>query len=567
MGNSTLLSLATLMLAAGLAGWFARPVPTFRVDGAEPVQASIEAIPDLSLPGDLPTKPLSKGSLVIAGGGTLPVSILQRFLDLGGGKDAKLVIIPTASSVADTPNVLERLPIWRELHPGEITVLHAETRELSCEGDFCRPLDSATAVWFVGGDQNYITERYLGTPVEAALHRVLARGGVIGGTSAGAAIMSRVMIAGGRTTPQLSTGLGFLSGTIVDQHFIKRNRRDRLHAALKDHPGLVGVGIDEETALVCRPDGYEVIGNSSVLMCLGATINRDALTQTITTGEKFDLHPWTLAAAGRARHGAYSKQEKRPVPNLQKGAVVIAGPRPPKAAVEEFLALAGGKDANVVLVAENTEAMDNEKRLREFFSEMGAANLTVCSATDQESISDPKVKESLAQAQGVWFVGAEEERLLDLVMRTPLQHVVTEVLARGGAVGGSSAGAKIHGDGLVRRKTVTTSTVPSDSHGAGLGLLAGLVIDECGMNDEMEETMATVMRDRFPNCIGLGLNESAAVVVRGHRMQVVGSESVSVYDNTGETAEKPTTDQKIPAGQVYDFVARRVVETQEQPTR
>lgn len=561
MGNSTLLSLATLILAAGLAGWFTRPGQTIQIVAAEPLLQNVVSQSEASL--DTPKPVLTKGALVIAGGGALPSQILQRFLDLGGGKDANLVIIPTASSIADAPDVLERMPIWRELHPGAITVLHAETRETSCEADFCRPLHNATAVWFIGGDQNYITERYLGTPVEPALHQVLARGGVIGGTSAGAAIMSRVMIAGGRTTPQLATGLGFLSGTIVDQHFIKRNRKDRLHAALKEHPGLVGIGIDEETALVCQPTGIEVIGNSSVLMCLSATANREGLTQMINTGETFDLHPWTVAATERVRS---LKAEPRPVPNLQKGAVVIAGQRPPKAAVQEFLALAGGRDANVVLVSES-EAADNEKRLREFFEEMGAANVTVCAAADEGTMHDPKVTERFAQAQGVWFVGAEEERLLDLGLRAPLQKVVNEILARGGAIGGCSAGARMQGDGLVRRKAATATTVPADSLSTGLGVLAGVVIDECSSRDDTADTMATMMRDRFPNLIGLGLNESAAVVVRGHRMQVVGSESVSVYDSVASATDSTTADQKIPAGQVYDFVARRVVDTLDQPTR
>ena len=559
MGNSALFPLATLLVAAGLAGWCVYPVGQHLAFGAEPVTLT-------TAPADQPSAPITqvpepiRGSLVIAGGGALPNLIYERFLELGGGPKANLVIVPTASVIADSPDILVRLPIWQQLHPGPITILHAETRENSCEEDFCKPLDSATAVWFIGGDQNLITERYLGTPVEPALHRVLSRGGVIGGTSAGAAIMSRVMIAGGRNTPMMATGLGFLPNTIVDQHFIKRSRKDRLHAALKLHPDLVGVGIDEDTALVCRPDGYEVIGNSSVLLCLGATPNRQEITETVPTGQKFDLRPWTIAASGRARHGAYTIAAARPIPNLKNGAVVIAGPRPPKEAVQEFLTAAGGKDANLVLVSETKETAESENRLREYFAEMGAENLMVCSATDEDTMSDPKTHATFARAQGVWFVGAEEERLLDLVVRSSLQKVVGEVLARGGAIGGSSAGARIHGDGIVRRKSgISPTTVPENSHDSGLGLLTGVIIDQCEIGEETTDNMATVLRDRFPNCIGLGLKESAAVVVRGHTMHVVGSESVSVYDNA-RSGESTQTDQKIPAGQTYDFLARRVVD-------
>lgn len=561
MGNMTLFSLVTLLVATGLAGWFVYPVGLDRAFAEEP--AALAPLDTEALPIQVtPTAEALRGSLVIAGGGALPNVIYERFLELGGGDKASLVIIPSASVIANSPDVLERLPIWKQLHPGPITVLHAETREKSCEVGFCKPLETATAVWFIGGDQNLIAERYLGTPVEPALHRVLERGGVIGGTSAGAAIMSRVMIAGGRTTPMMATGLGFLPNTIVDQHFLKRNRKDRLHAALKLHPQLVGVGIDEDTALVCRPEGYEVIGNSSVLLCLGATANRKEITEALPTGQKFDLRPWTVAAAGRARHGAYTIAAARPIPNLRKGAVVIAGPRPPKEAVQEFLTAAGGKDANLILVSENKEAAESESRLREYFAEMGAENLMVCSATDADTLSDPKTHETFARAQGVWFVGAEEERLLDLVVRSSLQKVVGDVLARGGAIGGSSAGARIHGDGIVRRKSspAVATTVPENSHDSGLGLLTGVVIDQCAENEESASSMASVLRDRFPNCIGLGLNESAAVVVRGHTMQVVGREPVSIYDNTRSDVAIPA-DQKVPAGQTYDFLARRVVET------
>ncbi len=560
MGNSTLFSIATLLLATGLAGWFVYPIGDHRAFGEAPVVLT-------AVSTDQPSAPLSKvpealrGSLVIAGGGILPNVIYERFLELGGGANANLVIVPTASMIADSPDLLARLPIWRQLHQGPITILHAETREKSCEVDFSRPLEAATAVWFIGGDQNLIAERYLGTPVEPALQQVLARGGVIGGTSAGAAIMSRVMIAGGRATPMMATGLGFLPNTIVDQHFLKRNRKDRLHAALKLHPDLVGVGIDEDTALVCRPEGYEVIGNSSVLLCLGATPNRKEITEEIPTGQKFDLRPWTVAATGRARHATYTIAAARPIPNLKNGAVVIAGPRPPKEAVQEFMTAAGGKNAHLILVSETKETAESENRLREYFAEMGAANLMVCSATDEDAMSDPKTRETFAQAQGVWFVGAEEERLLDLVVRSSLQKVVGDVLARGGAIGGSSAGARIHGDGIVRRKASTLpTTVPENSHDSGLGLLTGVIIDQCALGEETTDNMATVLRDRFPNCIGLGLKESAAVIVRGHTMHVVGSESVSVYDNM-RGGDSPQTDQKIPAGQTYDFLARRVVET------
>ena len=96
---------------------------------------------------------------------------------------------------------------------------------------------------------------------------MLDRGGVIGGTSAGAAIMSRVMITGGQEKATVGTGFGFLSGAVVDQHALRRNRVNRLLGVLSDHPGLAGIAIDEATALVVRQDRWQVIGKSYVVVC------------------------------------------------------------------------------------------------------------------------------------------------------------------------------------------------------------------------------------------------------------------------------------------------------------
>ena len=163
-----------------------------------------------------PTTPLlaDRGSLVICGGGGLPESVRREFLELAGGPKAKIVVIPTASGDADGPAAAraEFVEPWIKRGVASATVLHTRSKARADEPDFTRPLDDATGVWFGGGDQSRVTEVYLGTGVERALHRVLDRGGVIGGTSAGAAIMSRVMITGGRDQATVGTGFGFLPG-------------------------------------------------------------------------------------------------------------------------------------------------------------------------------------------------------------------------------------------------------------------------------------------------------------------------------------------------------------------
>lgn len=187
------------------------------------------------------------GKLFLAGGGDLPDRVLRRFAELSGGPKAKLVVIPGAA--VNEGRRLEYANTWRALGVGSVTVLHAESRSQAEDPAFSRVLETATGVWLGGGQQTWFSAWYRGTPVETRLKALLERGGVVGGTSAGASAMTDVMIAGGRWEPLEGHGLGLFPEAIVDQHFLKRNRAGRMMRLLERYPDLVGLGIDEGTAL------------------------------------------------------------------------------------------------------------------------------------------------------------------------------------------------------------------------------------------------------------------------------------------------------------------------------
>jgi cyanophycinase len=196
------------------------------------------------------------------GGGALPEAMYKEFSKLTG-PETKLVVIPTASK--DDLDVEEIRELWQSRGIREVSVLHTNDREVASSPGFTEPLRTATAVWFSGGSQQRIADAYIGTPVEEELYKLLQRGGIIGGSSAGAAIQSRVMIKGGKSQPKISTGLELMPGAIIDQHFLKRNRLSRLMAAVRTHPGLIGFGIDEGTAIVVYDNESRIVGESYVL--------------------------------------------------------------------------------------------------------------------------------------------------------------------------------------------------------------------------------------------------------------------------------------------------------------
>jgi cyanophycinase len=234
-----------------------------------------------------------EGTLIVHGGGVVSAEIRNRFWELAGGKRAKLLVIPTAD--ADAPEDDGRLRTWREREPASVALLHAASREQAEQLGFSEPLQQATGVWISGGKQSLLAATYLGTPVERELSALLKRGGVIAGTSAGAAIMSRVMIVRG----EVREGFDLLPHAVVDQHFVVRSRQDRLLTVLTAHPQRFGIGVDENTAAIVRGDRLSVLGESTVSLCIVAHGDQPQRLERLKAGESFDLTP--IHAALRKR--------------------------------------------------------------------------------------------------------------------------------------------------------------------------------------------------------------------------------------------------------------------------
>lgn len=229
------------------------------------------------------------GSLVIAGGGYVSPEIRERFIELAGGPDAYLVVIP-ASDPAPGEEVKWLAP-WRTCGAPHVELCNAPNRDVANSAQFCAALRHATGVWFSGGYQALLADRYVDTTVQQLLHDVLLRNGVVGGCSAGASILSRVMIAEGETTPVEARGLDLIPEAIIDQHFLQRNRLWRMQEMLEVHPDLVGLGIDEDTALVveARTWRLKVVGESYAIVCLPPSGPQAARIEVLHPGNDVSL--------------------------------------------------------------------------------------------------------------------------------------------------------------------------------------------------------------------------------------------------------------------------------------
>lgn len=237
------------------------------------------------------------GPLVLIGGAedrTGECRVLREFVRLAGGSRARVVIATVATEIPVEVGD-DYAAVFRRLGCKAAKRLDVPDRAAAHAPDAAAAVQAATGVFFTGGNQLRITNLLGGSPLDQLLHRRRGEGLVLAGTSAGAAMMSGTMIIGGanEATPragvvEVGPGLEFLRGVMVDQHFTRRGRTGRLLAALARYPHLLGVGIDEDTALIADGPEFRVVGSGAVTVAdLGSVTFNNALE--LTTGEHLGI--------------------------------------------------------------------------------------------------------------------------------------------------------------------------------------------------------------------------------------------------------------------------------------
>jgi cyanophycinase len=266
-----------------------------------------------ALLGQEPNHP--PGHLVIAGGGDTLPEIAQKALSLAGGKRAHVLIVPQASSLHNAGVLSEG--VWRQSGAERVSVLNATNKQ-----DALGQIKQADLIWIPGGSQSLLMGILKEQGLVEAIRRRFEQGATVGGTSAGAAVMSGSMLTGDSRTDCLTSdaakmaeGLGLWPEVIVDQHYLRRCRFNRLLSAVLTHPRNVGIGIDECTAVVVTGRSFEVIGKSNVVVIDArkseAMVSKDGDPEAasgvslhvLRAGMRFDLDkglvPESVAQQGR----------------------------------------------------------------------------------------------------------------------------------------------------------------------------------------------------------------------------------------------------------------------------
>jgi cyanophycinase len=243
-------------------------------------EAALAQSPDATTRQDATEYGPAKGTLVIDGGGdNRGTGIMETFVNLAGGRGAKIVIVPTADGNRTEDGQVREYreedvvgALKKGLGVENVRMLHTHDPKVADTEEFVKPLREADAVWFNGGRQWNLVDSYANTLTEREFHKVLERGGVIGGTSSGATIQGDYLVRGAVAGPEIvmapepehQHGFSFLRHTAIDQHINTRNRWDDLIPVIQKYPALLGIGLSEGTAIVVNGDRFEVWGKWKV---------------------------------------------------------------------------------------------------------------------------------------------------------------------------------------------------------------------------------------------------------------------------------------------------------------
>lgn len=273
-----------------------REPESFLIDWTQWRRQAIERTLEPFPPTEKQVPSVPNGSLIIVGGGGMPSGLMQKFVELAGGSDARIVYVPCAEE-EDMSRDTQLLRAWEKMGAKTCSLIHTKDRRIADRDEaFLEPLKNATGIWFGGGRQWNLADSYYGTQAHRLMKQVLDRGGVIGGSSAGASIQANYLA---RATPIENFrimapgyergGLGFILGVAIDQHFSQRRRQKDLRSLVETYPQMLGIGIDETTAIVVKKSTAEILGPGTVTFNWKDSPKADIQEFVGTQGQFFDL--------------------------------------------------------------------------------------------------------------------------------------------------------------------------------------------------------------------------------------------------------------------------------------
>ena len=452
---------------------------------------------------------------------------LKKFSDFSGDEAKILVLALDGSKTSRDHAATIREKVSKERVKG-INLLTLESDKVQ------ENIEAANGLWLVGQvPDSLINCKYLDS-----IKSLINRRAVLG--------------AGGK----LIEGFGISGSDLFPGAEIRHSPAKKL----KQKKGTVLYDFAKGSSLILRGRAMRLLNEGEISITLAAS-NARKEKKIILSEESRVADLTALRFAAIARNGPNFPAKKLSDPRVEKGTLIIIGGGPmPRSVTKRFIQIAGGDQSSIVVLptAVPDSMVKDSGAIANAFRKFGAKEVTVLSGRTFSEVDGDKYIKVLKRATGIWFGGGRQWRFVDAYHSTKALGLMREVLKKGGVIMGSSAGASIQAEYLVRGNPLGNQEMMAEGYEKGLGFLKGVAIDQHFAERNRFKDLSSVV-DRFPQILGIGIDEGTALLVKGPVGSVQGKGQVHFYDRRKETSEEDKDYESVGSGGRYQLVQRKVL--------
>ena len=505
------------------------------------------------------------GTVVAGGGGAMPSEAVKIFLAAAKDDQAMPVTVRFEAAAGNSENVLT--DEFEEIE--KQTVISLSPDDVGLSRDQADSIATSKAIWIHADRRLVKKQKDVLKQVLDAAKTAVENGATVFLNGSPAEYLGRFKSDTLLSLRTIQDASDLVSDTVILESYVDETRRGELLSILAANPRCVGIGIEKDTAIVLRGRKIRVLGEGAATFCLMANEHQTLRVQHVKQAQSrranpyetiIDLTAWRRDAIERTVEPFPAAQP--PTPIVENGTLlIVGGGGMPEGLMEKMVELAGGEDARLVYVpCSESDEISGPQRTVEQWKKMGVNSATFIHTKDRlKANSDEGFLAPLESATGIWFGGGRQWNFSDSYYGTRAHELMKQVLARGGVIGGSSAGASIQARYMCRANPVANFDIMAPGYERGLGFIGGVAIDQHFSQRGRQKDM-TQLVNRYPQLLGIGLDEGTAIIVTQSQAEVLGRGKVHFYDRNQPVI--PGTDDflALESGSIFDLAERQVVE-------
>ena len=508
------------------------------------------------------------GTVMACTGPDMESSMIDRFA-AGGRDDHKITVIYFDNDFDDRAfhKILERQRGIKKFGKSSALISDSDAPKFESMNN---SIASAQSVLLFSSRDLTDEARKLLMALSNELHTTVENNGMVCGVGPVASYFGKIHHESMDELSNFTEGLNLIPDAIVYTNYAEAVDRLSLNSAVSFEPRCVGIGVPAETGIVLSGRKIQTHGKGKTTFTIAANDRQPFRVKHLAdiNGRSFnpyervvDLTAWRRDAIDRQLPVFPSANP--PQPKVDSGTLfIVGGGRMPAGMMDEFVELAGGSDAHMVYVpcTESATVSDNQWIIRQWRS-MGVSSAKVFHTKDRiKANSDEEFLEPMRKATGIWFGGGRQWNFVDSYYGTKAHQLMKDVLKKGGVIGGSSAGASVQGDYLARANPVANFDIMAAGYERGLGFLTGVAIDQHFSQRGRQKDM-TQLANRYPQLLGIGIDETTAIKVSGSVAEVIGKGKVFFYDRTKPVIPGKDDFLAVEAGNKFHLVEREIIES------